>query len=336
MKKKQIVGAVAALVLFVVSGFASKSVQDTMQESLPTDMESMWDFENGMYNFSDMTAHYPEKDFVGVINVSGTIADVGSSDMFTVVEYDHQGILDFVDDMIENDNNIGLFLNIDSPGGYTYEIVELYDKLLDYKEITGRPIYAYCNSYCCSGGYYLAATAEEIYANQESIVGSIGCIMSSYDCSGLYEKLGIKELNIASGKNKAMGSAGTPLTDEQMQIYQSIVDESYESFVDAVETGRNMKRDDVYKVADGRIYTSKQAKEAGLIDGISNYDDFTMYLGEIFNEAEFYSFGQDQQQFYSLLFQSIKEIAPKSDTQTNLELIDEYKNGGLMYYADLK
>ena len=86
--------------------------------------------------------HYPEQDFVGVIIISGTIQDTGSSDLFTTVEYDHQGILDFVDDMMNNNSNTGLFLNIDSPGGYTYEIVELYDKLMEYKKTTKRPIYA--------------------------------------------------------------------------------------------------------------------------------------------------------------------------------------------------
>lgn len=332
MTKKQIAGVAIAAVLFVVSGFAKKSVQNNVANNV----QNLYDIEESLSVIKENVKQYPEDKFVGVINISGTIQDIGSSDMFTVVEYDHQGILDFVDDMMANDNNIGLFLNIDSLGGYTYEIVELYDKLMDYKESTGRPIYVYCNSYCCSGGYYLAATADEVYANQESIVGSIGCIISSYDCSGLYDKLGIKEVNIASGKNKAMGSAGTSLTDEQLEIYQSIVDESYESFIDAVETGRNMERDDVYKLADGRIYTAKQAKEAGLIDGISTIDDYSVQLSEKFDNAEFYTFGQDLETVYSLLFENIKQIVPKSDAQTNSELLNEYKNGGLMYYADLK
>lgn len=329
MKKKQIFGALIAVVMFVVSGFASNVVQENMQNNF----QDYWN--ESFSSLSQSVKNYPIDDFVGVINISGTIQDIGSSDLFSIVEYDHQGILDFVDDMTYNPDNVGLFLNIDSPGGYTYEIVELYDKLVKYKEITGRPIYAYCNSYCCSGGYYLAATADEIYANQESIVGSIGCIMSSYDCSGLYEKLGIKEVNIASGKNKAMGSAGTPLTEEQLNIYQSIVDESYENFIDAVEDGRDMKREEIYKVADGRIYTARQAKEAGLIDGVLSYDEFSNYLSDSISFSEYYTFGQDKKTFYSLMFEKIEQIIPKSDVQKNIELMNEYKNGGLMYYADI-
>lgn len=330
MTKKQVAGAAVAIVLFIVSGFASKAFQDSVQEN----MQDFWNLEGSYGDLTQVIHEYPKKDFVGVINITGTIQDVGSSDLFTTVEYDHQGIMDFVEDMTYNSDNVGLFLNIDSPGGYTYEITELYEKLMNYKEVTNRPIYAYCNSYCCSGGYYLAATADEIYANQESIVGSIGCILSSYDCSGLFEKLGIKEVNIASGKNKVMGSAGTPLTEEQLGIYQSIVDESYESFVDAVQVGRNMKRDDVYKAADGRIYSAKQAKEIGLIDGISSYDNFNLYLSDCFESSEFYTFGQDAVTFYSLMFSKIKHMMPKSDVQTNLELLNKYKDGGLMYYAD--
>lgn len=331
MKLKQIAGFLAAALLFVVVGSSKQTVADST-----ADLMNLEDFTaESLWNFDNTEISYPSEDFVGIVNVSGTIQDVGSSDIFTTVEYDHQGILNFIDDMIYDDNNVGLFLNIDSPGGYTYQIVELYDKLVSYKEFTGRPIYAYCNSYCCSGGYYIAATAEEIYANSESIVGSIGCIMSSYDCSGLYEKLGIKEVNIASGKNKAMGSVGTAMTDEQLAIYQSIVDESYESFVDAVSIGRNMTKDEVYAVADGRIYTAKQALKNGLIDGISNFENFSVKLGEIFGDVEYYTFGEDNQTIYSLLFQKIEKVMPKSDVQTNLELMDEYKNGGLMYYADL-
>lgn len=328
MNKKMIAGLIAAIVLFcfkgVISQFGAEYTTDAM-----ADFESIFEEEALMGN------NLPEDKFVAIIDISGTIQDVGSSDMFTTVEYDHQGILSFIDELIENSNNKGIFLNIDSPGGYTYQIAEVYEKLEKYKKETGRPIYAYCNSYCCSGGYYLAATAEEIYANQESMVGSIGVIMSTYNCAGLFEKIGVKEINIASGKNKAMGSMGTEMTQEQLDIYQSLVDESYERFVDVVVENRKLDRDTVYKLADGRIYTGKQATEAKLIDGVVNYEGFMGILEEKFGDVEYYTFGQDQLDFYSLLFQSIQNVFPKSSTETNLELLDKYEKGGIMYYADL-
>lgn len=325
MNKKQIIGIVVAAVLFVFISASSMLVR-SQTESLLADMES---------DFGQIKDTIPGDDFIGVININGTIADVGSSDWFTTVEYDHQGILDFIDEMIDNKDNVGLFLNIDSPGGYTYEIVEMYDKLEKYKEQTGRPIYAYCGSYTCSGGYYLAVTADKIYANPNSIVGSIGVIISTYDYSELMAKIGVKEINIASGKNKAMGSGGTAMTEEQLAIYQSIVDESYESFVTAVEKGRGLKRDQVYKLADGRIYSANQALDAGMVDGVAGYEDFLELMSDDFNHAEYYTFGQDEYNFFSLMFQKAENLLPKSDSQINTELLDKYKNGGLMYYADL-
>lgn len=327
MKKKQIVGLIAAIVLFILSGFASMSAA-----RVPS-LDVAEQFQERLKSITD----YPDEPFLGVIDVTGTIQDVGSSTMFTVVDYDHNGILGFIDDMMENEDNTGLFLNVDSPGGYTYQIRELYDRLEKYKEETGRPVYAYCNSYCCSGGYYLAATADEIYANPESIVGSIGCIMSSYDVSGLYDKLGIREVNIASGKNKAMGSPGTEMTEEQMSIYQSIVDESYERFVDAVEAGRpNLTRDEIYGLADGRIFTSNQAMENGLIDGIVSYEEYCQRLEELTGTSVSYRFGQDLESFYTMFFEKARELVPSSDVNSNRELLEKYEKGGLMYYADVK
>jgi len=329
MNKKMIAGLVAAIILFVFTGLVTKFSQEAVQDTFEG-------FDSTMFSkdvFSELVL--PEGRYVAVIDIRGTIEDVGSSDLFNTVEYDHQGILDFVDQITDDSNNVAIFLNIDSPGGYTYQVVEVYEKLAKYKELTGRPIYAYCNSYCCSGGYYIASVADKIYANQESVVGSIGVIMSTYNCAGLYEKIGIKEVNITSGKNKAMGSLGTEMTDEQKGIYQSLVDESYERFVDVVAKERELGRDKVYKLADGRIYTSNQAKEAGLIDEVSNYETFMSFLDSEVGNAEYYTFGQDQNDFYSLLFGSINNLIPKSAVQTNLELLDKYKNGGMMYYAKL-
>ena len=94
-----------------------------------------------------------------------------------------------------------------------------------------------------------------------------------YDISGFLEKMGIKTVTITSGDNKAMGSSVNPLTKEQREIYQSIVDESYDQFVDIVAEGRNMKLSTVKKLADGRIYTAKQAEENGLIDQVGTLED---------------------------------------------------------------
>lgn len=103
--------------------------------------------------------------------------------------------------------------------------------------------------------------ADEIYANRNTMTGSIGVIMQMYDLTGLYDKLGVKEVDIVSGKNKAMGSSGQELTDEQRAILQEYVDESYEQFVEIVSRGRGLDSDTVRELADGRIYTASGALE---------------------------------------------------------------------------
>ena len=132
---------------------------------------------------------------------------------------------------------------------------------MEYKEETGRPIWAYFGSQACSGGYYVAMAADKIYANRNGWTGSIGVIISLLNCEGLYEKLGIEEINVTSGANKSMGSAGEELTEEQREILQSLVDESYDQFVGIVSKGRKMKEDKVRELADGRLYSALQAKE---------------------------------------------------------------------------
>jgi protease-4 len=120
-----------------------------------------------------------------------------------------------------------------------------------------------------SGGYYIAAGADKIYANRNTWTGSIGVISGTYfDVSGFLKKHGIKTTDITSGKNKGMGGYFEPMTDEQRAIIQSVVDESYEQFVSIVAEGRGMDTQTVKVIADGRIYTAKQAKEAGLIDDV--------------------------------------------------------------------
>src|SRR5699024_10424797 len=171
--------------------------------------------------------------------------------------------------LMEDSNNKGILLYVDSPGGTVYESEELYLKLKEYKETTDRPVWDYMAHYAASGGYMVSMAADRIYANPNTVTGSIGVIMSGYDLTGLYEKLGIRYVSITSGENKD----SSQLTDEQIAIYQTQVDEYYNKFVGIVSEGRSMSEDDVKALADGRTYTAKQAQENGLIDEISLYED---------------------------------------------------------------
>ncbi len=322
MNKKQIIGIVVAALCFVFVGVSSVLVNRAAQSPLFSSMEN------------DISK--PLTNYIGILDISGTIqANSGTSSLFAEAGgYNHDFLLSSVEDMMDDPLNKGILLSLNTPGGTVYEADELYLKLMEYKEKTGRPIYAYMHGTAASGGYYLAMAADEIYANRNTMTGSIGVIVSTYDMSALYEKLGIKEVNIASGRNKAMGSPGTPMTEEQLGIYQSYVDEAYNQFVDIIAKGRNMDREQVLPLADGRIYSASQALDLDLIDGIDGYEEYLDKISDDFsNPITFYQPADNRLNYFSSLFGKIQSLIPKSESQILKELADSTESGVLMYYA---
>ncbi len=217
----------------------------------------------------DVTVDDATGEYIGVIHVEGTISESGTSS-----GYNHYYLLNSIDDMAKDDNNKGIIIYMNTPGGSVYASDELYFAIKDYKEQTNRPVYSSMQSMGASGGYYVSAPCDKIYANRNCFTGSIGVTMGEiYDVTGLMDKLGIKSEAITSGRNKAMGSETQEMTEEQREIFQGLVDEAYDQFTEIVAEGRNMDIEKVRELADGRIYTAKQAKENGLIDEVGTYDD---------------------------------------------------------------
>ncbi|MDR2770458.1 MAG: signal peptide peptidase SppA [Clostridiales Family XIII bacterium] len=210
----------------------------------------------------------PSRPYIAQLNVIGTIDGAPTVDLLgNVSGYDHAWTLSRIDDLIYDENNYGLILFVDSPGGGVYESDELYLKLREYRESTDCPIYAVMGSMAASGGYYISAAAERIYANRNTWTGSIGVTMGTMvDLSGLLERYGVKTETIVAGRNKAMGGEFTPMTDEQRAIFQGLVDEAYDQFTGIVAEERALDLEYVRELADGRIYTAAQAYENGLLD----------------------------------------------------------------------
>ena len=148
-----------------------------------------------------------------------------------------------------------------------------------------------------------------------------------------YEKLGIKEVNIVSAKNKDMGSAGKPMTKEQRGIYQAVVDEYYQRFVEIVAEGRHMTVDQVKKLADGRIYTATQAVENGLIDGIKTSEEFDDYVKEKSGVSNFYE-PNTSGNYFTSLFGSVAKTKEKSEAEVLVDLMNNLGSGVPMYYAE--
>jgi protease-4 len=219
----------------------------------------------------DISANGP---YIATIYVEGTIA-AGQADTFGIpTGYQHNWTLEKIDELIHDSDNRGLIVFVDSPGGGVYESDELYLKIKEYKERTKRPVYAVMGAMAASGGYYISAPADKIIANRNTWTGSIGVTIGTiYDISGLLEKYGVKTQTITAGRNKAMGSSVQPMTEEQKAIFQSLVDDAYEQFTGIVSKERGIDIQTVKNIADGRIYTAKQALSLGLVDSIGTYHE---------------------------------------------------------------
>ena len=324
MKKKQIIGLVVAAALFVGVSAASVFTNTISKNLLQSSADDIINL-GGSYQFNP-----PSEDYIAIVRVEGTIQEQsGSSTLEASSGYQHDSTMNYIDELMDDSNNKGILLYVDSPGGTVYESEELYQKLKEYKETTKRPIWDYMAHYAASGGYMVSMASDKIYANSNTTTGSIGVIMSGYDMSGLYKKLGIRYVSITSGKNKD----SSKFTDEQIAIYQDQINEAYEKFVNIVADGRDMSVEDVKKLADGRTYTAKQAKNNGLIDEISLYEDMKDAMSEELGTDEFYEL-ETPSSVWSSLFAKAEELVPKSDSQILTETAEEMESGVPMYYAE--
>ena len=214
--------------------------------------------------------------YIGVLYVEDamTVHDAGS-DLFSAASlYNHEFLLNSIDRMIEDEDNAAMMIYIDSPGGEVIAADELASKVLEYKETTGRPVYAYGYSYATSGAYWLAAVADKIVMHKYCLTGSLGVMFNSVvDVSGLLAEYGVMVYEISSGNEKNALTGLTPVEEESLDIYRVIIDEYYQDFVDWISTNRGMAKPRVLELADGRLYTARQAKDNGLIDEVGDFDN---------------------------------------------------------------
>lgn len=202
--------------------------------------------------------------------------------------YNQKWLLETIKNLTERKDFAGIFLYINSPGGGVYESDEVYEAILKYKEKTQKKVYAYLADVAASGGYYIACSADKIIANRNCLTGSIGVIAAQFlDVSKLLKKYEIRASVVHSGKNKVMGNPLEPFTQEQVKIMQSVSDECYEQFTKLVAKSRNLELEEVKSLADGRVYTARQALENGLIDEVSSFDDAVKsFCRDVLNDEE--------------------------------------------------
>lgn len=275
--------------------------------------------------------------YVAVIYVDDVISTSSESSLFASSSYNHSYTISTVIDLMDDQDNIGILLCINTPGGSVYATDELYLILQEYREYTGRPVYSYCMEMAASGGYYLAAGTDKIIMNRNCTTGSIGVTAGTHiDISGFLEKQGITATQIHVGDNKAIGDMMAPFTDEHMEIYQSVLQETYDQFVDIIVEGRQLKREDVIAMADGRIFSPKQALGNGLIDEIGTYAEacniFIEDRGWTY-DVEFLHYQPDDQMSFSDLLLQASGIRKSSTLDTYLSYVEKPFEG-IGYYFD--
>lgn len=162
-----------------------------------------------------------------------------------------------------------ILVRINSPGGSAAGAEEVYQALLKARE--KLPVVISMGDVAASGGYYIAAAGDEIYCNGGTLTGSIGVITSHLDLSGLMKKIGVSYQDITTGEFKAMGSPSRPLTEREQALIKALLGDIYQQFVGAVAEGRKLPKEKVLKIADGRVFTGRQAQKLGLVDKIGGF-----------------------------------------------------------------
>lgn len=210
---------------------------------------------------------------IAVLSLDGVIQDTGSVSSLFSVGYNHQFFMSQLNNIYEDPTVKGVVLTVNSPGGGVVESADIYDAIQEIQADREIPFYVSMGGMAASGGYYISAPAEKIFVNRETITGSIGVIMESMNYAKLAEKYGIDFNTIKTGPYKDIMSGSREMTDEERDMLQEMINDSYERFVEIIAEGRNMTEAEVKKVADGRILNGRQAIEAGLADDYGKVSD---------------------------------------------------------------
>ncbi len=217
---------------------------------------------------------------IGLIYVEGPIVGGRSQSGFLTVSRGTDLILSQLREARLDPLTRAVVVRVNSPGGSAAASQEINSEIKKLRE-EGKVVVVSMADVAASGGYYIAAAADKILANPGTTTGSIGVIMQVTNLEELYEKIGMEIETIKSGEQKDIGNPARPMTEEERSILQSISNDIYDQFVDAVAEGRNLSRERVLELADGRIFTGRQAFELDLIDELGDLYDAVEKAAEL-------------------------------------------------------
>ncbi|HAS54854.1 MAG: hypothetical protein A2X56_11845 [Nitrospirae bacterium GWC2_57_13] len=178
-------------------------------------------------------------------------------------------IVDEVKNYTEDSSIKAIVVRVDSPGGAVVPAQEIYEALKNART-EGKKVVVSMGSVAASGGYYIAAAADRIVANPGTLTGSIGVKMEFANLERLLEKIGVKGMVLKAGKYKDVGSPYREMTAQEKELLQNVIDDVHSQFIEAVAEGRNIPLQDIRAIADGRIFTGRQAYELKLVDQLGD------------------------------------------------------------------
>jgi len=223
---------------------------------------------------------------VTLVNIFGPDLDVSGEDRIALIRVegvilDAQETVGDLKKYAEAPAVKAIVLRIDSPGGGVVPSQEIYDAVKRVRSKNNKAVIASMGTVAASGGYYIASATDRIMANPGTLTGSIGVIMELANLEGLLKKIGVESVVVKSGEHKDIGSPFRKMKEEDRRILQAVMDDVHSQFIEAVAEGRSLAVSDVRSLADGRIFTGRQAKAAKLVDDLGDLEDAIKLAAEI-------------------------------------------------------
>ncbi|MGE5590131.1 MAG: signal peptide peptidase SppA [Bacillota bacterium] len=218
---------------------------------------------------------------IGIVYITGVISAGGSGgDVFGGAIAGSDDLMAQLRDAKDDPAIKAVVLRVNSPGGSAAASQEIAGEIQKLRQ-EGKKVVVSMADVAASGAYWVAAQSDYIMANAATETGSIGVIMDLLNYEELYKKLGLRSVTIKSAAHKDIGSPTRPMTPEEETILQAMVDDIFNQFVQVVAQGRHLPEDQVRQLADGRVFTGRQAKDLGLVDGLGNFEDAVKKAAEL-------------------------------------------------------
>ena len=231
-----------------------------------------------------------DQPYAAVIEVNGVIAaaqDASADNIITALR-----------DAFKDDNVMGVVLRINSPGGSPVQSGYVFDEIKRLKQTRELPVYAVITDMGASGAYYIAAAADEIYADKASLVGSIGVVGSGFGFTGAMEKLGVERRLYTSGEHKGFLDPFSPENPVEKEFWQGVLKVTHNQFIEQVRLGRGDRLKETPDLFSGLVWSGEQAVEMGLIDGLASTSSLVRTK---FNSEEMVNFTRQPDPWESLI-----------------------------------